>query len=150
MTHWYVIHTAPNSEAKADAELRRLGYWTMFPFNRVHRRRKRGNTHVREAVIVPYYPRYLFVCFQGRPHESFREIEDLPEVSGFVKTAMSRQPLVLREEIVDALCDDAMVRFGDRQFSALLMREIYAVDKDKELTMFLSKLGRRAIVRRAA
>ena len=147
---WYAILTVPRSEAAADGELRRLGYWTFYPFIVAHRRRKRGNALIRVAVSEPYFPRYTFVCFRGEPHESYSEIEELDEVATMVRSGVDRRPLVIPEPVIVALKEAALVNFEDKPFGPSLMREIYHVDNGQELTMFLTNLGRRRIDRREA
>ncbi|MCX7309904.1 MAG: transcriptional activator RfaH [Afipia sp.] len=56
-TLWYVVHTRPNSEAKADFNLRRQGFTTYLPRYQRQRRHARKS----ETVTRPLFPRYLFV-----------------------------------------------------------------------------------------
>ncbi len=55
---WYVVHTQPNGEGRADLNLRRQGFATYLP--RYARRRR----HARRQDVVrrPLFPRYLFVA----------------------------------------------------------------------------------------
>lgn len=55
---WYVVHTQPNREARADLNLRRQGFATYLP--RYVRRRRHARRH--EMVARPLFPRYLFVA----------------------------------------------------------------------------------------
>src|SRR3989304_7459176 len=68
MPRWYVVHTPPQSEARAKANLERQGYEVYLPRCRKWRR------HARRADIVaaPLFPRYLFLrldisCDRWRP-----------------------------------------------------------------------------------
>jgi len=68
MHRWYVVHTHPQSEARAKANLERQGYEVYLPRCRKWRR------HARRADIVaaPLFPRYLFLrldisCERWRP-----------------------------------------------------------------------------------
>ncbi len=54
---WYVVHTQPNGEARADLNLRRQGFATYLP----RYARRRSHARRREVVKRPLFPRYLFV-----------------------------------------------------------------------------------------
>ena len=55
---WYVVHTQPHHELRADINLRQQGFATYLP------RYLRARRHARrtEQVIRPLFPRYLFVA----------------------------------------------------------------------------------------
>src|ERR1700741_4962506 len=55
---WYVVHTHPHDESRADTHLRRQGFRTYLP--RYLRRRRHARKT--EAVARPLFPRYLFVA----------------------------------------------------------------------------------------
>src|SRR5690606_36265914 len=57
MKSWYLIQTKTRQERVAQENLERQGYETYLPFAEIHRRR-RGRT---VRVIVPMFPRYLFI-----------------------------------------------------------------------------------------
>jgi len=57
-SRWYVVHTQPNREARADLNLRRQGFVTYLP--RYLRRRRHARRQ--EMVARPLFPRYLFVA----------------------------------------------------------------------------------------
>jgi transcriptional antiterminator RfaH len=54
---WYVVHTLPRSEMRADAHLDNQGFQTFLP------KRLKTVRHARKiaTVIAPFFPRYLFV-----------------------------------------------------------------------------------------
>jgi transcriptional antiterminator RfaH len=54
---WYVVHTQPQSESRAEFNLRRQGFATYLP--RYQRARRHGRKT--EVVARPLFPRYLFV-----------------------------------------------------------------------------------------
>jgi len=54
---WYVVHTQPNGEGRADLNLCRQGFATYLP--RYARRRRHARRQ--EVVKRPLFPRYLFV-----------------------------------------------------------------------------------------
>jgi transcriptional antiterminator RfaH len=55
---WYVVHTQPNGEGRADLNLRRQGFATYLP--RYARRRRHARRE--EVVKRPLFPRYIFVA----------------------------------------------------------------------------------------
>jgi transcriptional antiterminator RfaH len=55
--HWYVVHTQPQNEARAEINLRRQGFATYLPLYQRTRRHARKT----EIVARPLFPRYLFV-----------------------------------------------------------------------------------------
>ena len=55
---WYVVHTQPQAEARADLNLRRQGFRTYLPrYTRTRRHARRT-----DVVVRPLFPRYLFVA----------------------------------------------------------------------------------------
>jgi transcriptional antiterminator RfaH len=60
---WYVIHTKPRQEDRAEASLRMLGLETLNP--------KLRRT-VRSAMSTPLFPRYIFAQF--RLEQMFRQV----------------------------------------------------------------------------
>ena len=57
MRRWYVVHTQSNQEARAELNLRRQGFEVWLPLSRRARRHARRL----DTVLVPFFPRYLFV-----------------------------------------------------------------------------------------
>ncbi len=57
MQKWYVVHTQSGQETRADVNLRRQGFEVWLPLCRRARRHARRI----ETVVVPFFPRYLFV-----------------------------------------------------------------------------------------
>ena len=100
MRRWYVVHTQPQGESRAKANLERQGYEVYLPRCRKWRR------HARRAEIVaaPLFPRYLFVrldldCQRWRPVLSTFGVADLvsragapsPVPDGIVEAIRSRE-----------------------------------------------------------
>jgi transcriptional antiterminator RfaH len=58
-TRWYVVHTQPHGEGKANLHLQRQGFMTYLP------RHLRQRRHARRTEIIarPLFPGYLFVAF---------------------------------------------------------------------------------------
>ena len=55
MLHWYLVHTEPSGEAKAELNLRRQGYGVYFP--RLIQTVRRGGK-LRERIVA-LFPRYF-------------------------------------------------------------------------------------------
>lgn len=141
---WYVAHTGAGKEKKALHDLNRMGYHTFFPFDRVRRRRKKGHTYVVEWTERPHFNRYIFVRLDG-PRQSIEGIESADGVSVVLRGAISHEPIRVPYDRMELIMDRAMVRFGDeKQWIAALMRELI-VDTDKQVTLYVSPLGRRSI-----
>lgn len=104
---WYPVMCAPRMESVADANLRRQGFYTFYPFERVQRKRKLPNrtTFKLEWVEQPYFPRYLFVAFRGRAGESFGAINETTGVSTAVYFAGA--PLEIPPPVMDELMQRA-------------------------------------------
>jgi transcriptional antiterminator RfaH len=58
MTRWYATYAQPQSEARAERELRQQGFDVFLPLCRRLRRHARRS----EMVLRPLFPRYLFVA----------------------------------------------------------------------------------------
>jgi transcriptional antiterminator RfaH len=106
---WYVVHTQPNGEARADLNLRRQGFSTYLP------RYARGRRHARRRDIVarPLFPRYLFVALDPA-RDRWRSIHSTFGVSHLV--AAGEDPLPVPEGVVDEIrareTHDGFVRLG--------------------------------------
>jgi transcriptional antiterminator RfaH len=59
---WYVVQTHPHAEGKACWHLERQGFATYLP----RYLKKRRHARRTESVIVPLFPRYLFVAIDMR------------------------------------------------------------------------------------
>lgn len=118
--HWYVVHSRPKSEADADAQLRRAGFMTFYPFERVKRRRKLPTGKVRlETVELPHFPRYLFVGV--REGQSLYHVNNAEAVSTVLY--LGPEPLRVPDRVVEALqdaCDEyGAVVYQDRTKKAI-------------------------------
>jgi transcriptional antiterminator RfaH len=95
-TRWYVVHTQPHGEAKADLHLRRQGFMTYLP------RYLRQRRHARRTDIVarPLFPNYLFVAFDlGR--DRWRSIHSTFGVNRIVLAG--EEPLPITDDVVDQI-----------------------------------------------
>ncbi len=144
---WYAVRAKPRKEEAAAAKLARAGYWPWYAFDRVRRRRRRGNVYVVEWVNQPHYPGYVFFAlrFVG---ESFDAVDAIDEISEIIRTPLGRVPARIPFRIMDQIMDSAMVRFGDVEMIAGLMREI-AIEQDREIAQSLSRGRRRREARKA-
>jgi transcription antitermination factor NusG len=142
---WYVVHAGPQLESRASRNLSRAGYYTFYPFERVRKKRRRGNHMVVDWVERPYLNRYLFVCLRYAD-ESFAEIEQMDGVSAVVRNCVSRIPVAVPEPIMNEIMDRAMVRLGEHGRNRVLglIRELVE-SEERTLVMARGGDGRRQI-----
>lgn len=99
---WYAVHTGPREEFVADDNLRRQGYMTWLPHERIRRRRK--IPHIDrfriDWVNEPHFPRYLFVALR-KPTESISQINETDGVSTVVYCGA--EPLPIPHKVMDEL-----------------------------------------------
>ena len=94
--HWYVVHTQPNREGRADLNLRRQGFVTYLP--RYARRRRHARRQ--EIVARPLFPRYLFVALDVA-RDRWRAVHSTFGVHRLVLAG--EEPLPVPDGIVDAI-----------------------------------------------
>ena len=80
MNAWYLIHTKPKQEEIAREQLERQGYRTYLPLAQVYRRRRGRSVR----VIVPMFPRYLFINLSDEP-DDWRPIRSTIGVANLVR-----------------------------------------------------------------
>jgi transcriptional antiterminator RfaH len=107
--HWYVVHTHPQGEKRAEFNLLRQGFNAYFP-RYLHKRR-----HARRVDIVtrPLFPRYLFVALDlGR--DRWRAIQSTFGVSNLVSAGDT--PLAIPDAVVEEIRaregEDGLVTLG--------------------------------------
>jgi len=93
---WYLIYTKPREEAVAKTNLERQGYTAYLPLAYQHRRRH----HKREQLVVPLFPRYLFIELT-QYLDNWAPIRSTLGVSTLVRFGM--EPAVVPDELVDLL-----------------------------------------------
>jgi transcriptional antiterminator RfaH len=95
---WYVVHTQPNAELRADEHLRRQGYVTFLP--KLLKRRR----HARKTELVgrPLFPRYMFVQLDTAS-QGWHAVRSTYGVSNLVSG--ENGPLAVHEGIVESLLD---------------------------------------------
>jgi transcriptional antiterminator RfaH len=105
---WYVVHTQPQGEDRADVNLRRQGFVTYLP------RYLRSRRHARrtETVARPLFPRYLFVALDVA-RDRWRAVQSTFGVSNLV--VVGNDPLALPDGVVDEI----RAREGEQGFVKL-------------------------------
>lgn len=91
---WYVVNTHPQSEARAEINLRRQGFVTYLP--RYLRERRHGRRV--DTVARPLFPRYLFVALD-LAKDRWRAIQSTFGVSHLVSAGDA--PVPISTSIVD-------------------------------------------------
>ncbi len=93
---WYVVHTQPHNEGRAEVNLRQQGFVTYLP------RYLRSRRHARrtETVARPLFPRYLFVCLD-LARDRWRSVQSTFGVSHLV--IAGEEPLSLPDGVVDEI-----------------------------------------------
>lgn len=93
---WYVVHTQPSNEARAEQNLRRQGFATYLP------RYLRSRRHARrtETVARPLFPRYLFVALD-MAKDRWRSIPSTFGVSQLIQAGDA--PLAVPEGMIDEI-----------------------------------------------
>jgi len=93
---WYVVHTQPQNETRAEINLRRQGFATYLP------RYQRTRRHARktETVTRPLFPRYLFVGLD-LARDRWRAVQSTFGVSNLVFAG--DRPLPMPEGMVDEI-----------------------------------------------
>lgn len=93
---WCVVHTQPQLEMRAEANLRQQGFATYMP----RYRRQRRHARRVDVVMRPLFPRYLFVCLHlGR--DRWRAVQSTVGVSSLLLAADA--PLAVPSGIIDEM-----------------------------------------------
>ena len=93
---WYVVHTQPNGEGRADLNLCRQGFATYLP--RYARRRRHARRQ--EVVKRPLFPRYLFVGLD-LACDRWRAVQSTFGVNRLVLAG--EEPLPVPDGVIDAI-----------------------------------------------
>ena len=114
---WYAVMCQPRMEFGADEKLRRQGYMTWLPHERVRKRRKiPGTDRFRiEWVNEPHFPRYLFAAVR-KPTESVYQINETDGVATVIY--FSGEPLPIPHRVMNELMtranNDGLIGTVDR------------------------------------
>jgi transcriptional antiterminator RfaH len=115
---WYVIHTKPRQESRADQNLNNQGYDTYLPLIK-RQKLHRGLIGVTDE---PLFPRYLFIRLDAtQSGKSWGPVRSTPGVSKLVSfgNVPAKAPsgfieaLKLQEQTVNAI-PEAIYRAGDK------------------------------------
>jgi transcription elongation factor/antiterminator RfaH len=100
---WYVVHTLPFAEARAEGQLENQGFRTFQP------KRQKTLRHARRlsTVEAPYFPRYLFIVLDVTRHQ-WRSVNGTFGVSRMVM--WGDQPHPVPRGVVEALIAAADAR----------------------------------------
>ena len=153
---WYVVHTQPNGEARAEINLRRQGFDVYLP----RYQRKRRHARKSEIVARPLFPRYLFVGLD-LARDRWRAIQSTFGVTHLVLAG--DEPAAVPDGIVDEIRDreggDGYVALGlppgiGRGSRVRLVDGLFAETKgvierivdDRRVAILLELLGRQVRV----
>lgn len=96
---WFAIMTAPRAEETAKENLEWKGYRVFFPHWGVFKKRR--------YINVPYFSRYIFVAFDGKPHQSAYDVNETDGVSTMVYAGSDaqgyRRPFPIPEQFMQEL-----------------------------------------------
>jgi transcriptional antiterminator RfaH len=152
MNAWYAIHTKPQAEATALANLVRQGYQVYLPRCRVR------VSHARRRVIAmrPLFPRYLFAGFD-RSLKPWRPIRSTHGVSDVV--CVGDEPIAVPDAVIEVLREQEragtfdritarqsfrvgdLVRVAEGAFGEMIGRLVELRDRD-QVVVLLELLGR--------
>ena len=134
---WYVIHTNPKQEARADSNLKAWGVETFFP--KVRERRYSNMTGEPSFIIKPLFPRYIFAKFKvcdlyhrvryTRGVHSLVSLTEGPtavdeEIVAAIQARINREGLVRLEEEFEA-GDEVEIKTGPfKDFTGIFEREL--------------------------
>jgi transcription antitermination factor NusG len=161
---WFAVMTNPSCEEIANRNLRRAGFYTFYPFQKVRRRRKRANVdkYLVEWINKPYYPGYLFVAIRG--DQGAYTVNETHGVSTVVYCGPDplEIPTAVMDRIMSASGEDGLVgavdtvsrrvfkqgqlvRFQDNSPMSGLLAQI-ALDNGKEIKVWLEVLGANRVI----
>ena len=110
-SQWYVVHTNPKQEERADSNLRAWGVETLHP--KVKSRRFNEFTGAPTVTTKPLFPRYIFARFNA--HKQLAKISFTRGVHYVV--SFGGQPVSVDDDIIqivkDRIDQTGFVRFGD-------------------------------------
>jgi transcription elongation factor/antiterminator RfaH len=97
---WFVVHTLPHQEKRAQAQLENQHYRTFLP------KRQKTVRHARRlsTVVAPFFPRYMFVVLDPERHQ-WRAINGTRGVAGLLRNG--DRPCPVPPGIVETLLASA-------------------------------------------
>jgi transcriptional antiterminator RfaH len=159
VSQWYVVHTNPKQEDRADSNLRAWGVETLNPKLRTHR----FNTFTGAATYItkPLFPRYIFAKFNAA--KQLAKISFTRGVHHVV--SFGGQPVSVDEDIIETINsridkgivrmdedlkegDEVVIRAGPlRDFRGIFERQLKDKDRISILLTTISYQGRLVISR---
>lgn len=95
-TRWYVVHTRVRAEMRAAQQLRQQGFDVYLP-RYARRRRHAGRI---DTVVVPLFPRYLFVSLDIE-RDRWRAVQSTVGVSSVV--CHGQQPAMIADAVISEI-----------------------------------------------
>jgi transcriptional antiterminator RfaH len=141
LTCWYVIHTHPKQEARADLNLRAEGVETLYP--KIKERRYNQFTGSLSFVTKALFPRYIFARFAAKKSHGIYYTRGVHSVVRFgpsparidndvielIKSRMDETGLVNINEELSA-GDKVVIKNGPlKSFMGIFERQINASDR---------------------
>jgi len=85
---WFVVHTLPYQENRAQIQLENQRYRTFLP------KREKTIRHARKltTVVAPFFPRYMFIILDPE-HDRWRPVNSTLGVAGMVMQGDQPQPV---------------------------------------------------------
>jgi transcriptional antiterminator RfaH len=120
LRRWFLVLTRPGSEQVARAHLGRQGFQTYLPRLQCTRLR-RGR---RSQIVVPLFPRYLFVCLESL-RQSLGPIRSTRGVASLVR--FGERPAEVLHSVVDSIMQRADPATGLHKLESSALRRGAAV-----------------------
>ena len=110
--HWYVIHTRPKQEVRAESNLKAWGVETFTPL--ISKRRVHPSTKTLYQVVEPLFPSYIFARFE--PSTLLRKIWFTRGVHSVV--SFGAGPTPVDDEVIELIQSqrrgDGLIRIGEQ------------------------------------
>ena len=149
-SNWYVVHTRPNSERRAEFHLKSQGFECCLPCLEKTVKHARKKT----TVMKPFFARYLFISLDLE-HDRWRDINTTVGVSyiltindrparvpdGFVEDLISFLDGYQKKNSEHGFRENQKVRFLDGPFSEIIGR-VQRIDSKGRVKVLMELLGR--------
>ena len=108
--NWYLIHTKPKQEFRAQENLNHQGYTTFLPTLKVQKL-KNNTVEVQED---PLFHRYLFIQLD-QVQSNWFPIRSTRGVHQMVRFGMHSEPVIVPDHLVEALRTSNLVQFPAKE-----------------------------------
>ena len=117
MRRWYVVYTRPGMERMAQGHLEQQGFTTYLP----RRRKERRHARRIDSILVPLFPRYLFVAFDIEK-DAWRSVNGTYGVSYLVGAGdtVSAVPEGIVESIQQRETEEGLIEIVEAPLPALV------------------------------